>query len=421
MKKWIIIVAGVILVAAAAGGIYAYRSAATTPKAYRTALVERGDVVQTVRATGVVQPIRLIQVGTQVNGPIRKLNVDYNDRVRAGDVVAQIDPAVYQAHLARDKANLVQSEANVEETTARLAQADKDLVRSRELAKRDMLPQSDLDAAIATRDALAAQVKVAQAAVEQARAALQTSQTELGYTTICSPVDGVIISRNVSEGQTVVASMSAQVLFTIATDLQEVQVEASIPEADIGRIRLGQPVSFTVDAYDEAFTGTVSQIRLAAATVQNVVTYPVVIKAANPSGKLFPSMTANIACEVARSTGVLKIANAALRFTPPDTTAQSNSVDRAKWDGKPRFGGRGKGERHGRGAKVWVQTPEGAVRPVRVAPGISDGTSTELTDAGNLEEGAEVLIGLADPSSATASETVNPFAPRMPRGARPPR
>jgi HlyD family secretion protein len=404
MKKWILTIVVIVAAAAAAiGGVFWYRTRNGNAKAYRTATVDVGDLVQTVRATGVIQPIRLVAVGTQVNGPVQKLNVDYNDLVKAGDIVAQIDPAVYQTRLAQSQANLAQSQATVEANRAKLVQADKDLARSRELAKRDMLSPSELDAAVATRDVLAAQLKVSEAAVDQSRAALRTSQTELDYTTIRSPVDGVVIDRNVSEGQTVVASMSAQVLFQIATDLRQIQVEASIPEADIGRIRSGQPVSFTVDAYDETFTGTVGQIRMAAATVQNVVTYPVVIRAANPEGRLFPSMTANISCEVERRTGVLKVPNGALRFSP--ATDNSTSAGRQK-------------ERSGRarGPQVWTQGAEGKpLIPVKVSTGISDGAFTELTDAGELQAGAAVIIGLAE-NGAAPKATVNPFTPTMPGG-----
>ncbi len=407
MKKWILTIVVITTVAAVVAGVFWYRTRNGTIKAYRTAPVETGDIVQTVRATGVIQPIRLVAVGTQVNGPVQKLNVDYNDRVKAGDIVAQIDPAVYQTRFAQSQANLAQSQANVEANRAKLVQADKDLARARELAKRDMISQSELDAAVASRDVLAAQVKVAEASVEQTRAALRTSQTELDYTTIRSPVDGVVIDRNVSEGQTVVASMSAQVLFQIATDLQQIQVEASIPEADIGRIRTGQPVSFTVDAYEETFTGTVGQIRMSAATVQNVVTYPVVIRAANPDGRLFPSMTANISCEVERRTGVLKAPNGALRFSPAtDGSATAGA-------GKP-------GERAGRarGPRVWTQAAAGGpLVPVKVSVGISDGAFTELKDAGNLQAGSAVIIGLAE-NGATVKATVNPFTPTMPGGQR---
>jgi HlyD family secretion protein len=215
-------------------------------------------------------------------------------------------------------------------------------------------------------------------------------------------VSGIVISRNVSEGQTVVASMSAQVLFQIATDLQRVQVEASIPEADIGKIRLDQPVTFAVDAYDTEFKGTVAQIRLSAATVQNVVTYPVVIRADNPEGKLFPGMTATITCEVGKHTDVLKVPNAALRFKPAadarSTGAKSGEV-----------AGRGQG-----GSKVWIQKqPDGAPVPVEVKLGISDGSFTELKDPGELQGGDEVIVGIAE-KGATSKATVNPFTPQMP-------
>jgi HlyD family secretion protein len=355
-------------------------------------------------------------VGTQVNGPISKLYVDYNDQVKEGDLVAQIDPTVYQARLAQDDANLTQSAATVEQTQAKLTQAEKELARSKELVRRDMLSQEELDAAVANRDTLAAQLKVAVAAVEQAKAALRLSKANLDYTSIHSPVNGVVIARNVSEGQTVVASMSAQVLFLVATDLRQMQVEASIPEADIGKIRLDQPVTFTVDAYDQEFQGKVAQIRLAAATVQNVVTYPVVIRADNPEGKLYPGMTANIICEVARQTGVLKVPNAALRFKPAaaEGTGKRAATGEA---GRTRPAGSGEAKRVPR-SKVWVESnPEGKPVPIVVKTGITDGNFTEV-EAEQLQAGQEVIIGLAE-TGAAATATVNPFAPQMPgRGTR---
>ncbi len=409
-KRWMLtgaIVAG----AAAAAWRWWGDGAESRAPAYRLGRLERGELAQIVRATGIVQPIRLVQVGTQVNGPVRKLYVDYNDTVKAGDLVAQIDPTVYEARLAQDQASLLQSKAAVDQAAAKLAQADKDLARSAELAKRDMLSQAELDAAVANRDALAAQLKVSQAAVEQAQAALRLSQANLGYTTIRSPVDGVIIARNVSEGQTVVASMSAQVLFDIATDLRKVQVEASIPEADIGRIRTGQPVHFTVDAYDQTFEGQVSQVRLSAKTEQNVVTYPVVILADNPDLRLFPGMTVNLACEVARRDDVLKVANAALRFKPEGFAAPTAARKAA-----------GDEPAAGRPGTVWIPGATNAPpRPAPVALGLTDGQFTELLDAGELSAGQAVILGVADTNTKT-NAVVNPFAPPAPpRGVRPPR
>ncbi len=406
MKRWIVILVVVAAVAATVC-VWFLRRGNGKQATYRTARVERGDLLQTVRATGTVQPIKLVQVGTQVNGPVTKLYVDYNDEVKEGDLVAQIDPITYEARLAQDTANLAQSQANVEQCKAKLAQAEKDLTRSQELVRRDMLSQSEMDAAVATRDSLAAQLKVAEAAVEQSQASLRLSKANLSYTVIRSPVDGVVVARNVNEGQTVVASMSAQVLFTVATDLREVQVEASIPEADIGKIRAGQPVTCSVDAYDESFQGKVAQVRLAAATVQNVVTYPVVIRTANPDKKLFPGMTASITCEVDRRTNVLRVPNAALRFNP-----MANSA--------PDSAGAAKTTRPGmEGPRVWTQKAPGAApTPVRVATGITDGSFTELKDPGSLREGDTILIGRTDAGKQATTQTVNPFAPTPPPGAR---
>lgn len=391
MRRLMMTGLGLVLAAGVATGTWFYKRRDNGDQ-FRMARLETGDVKQVVRATGVVEPVKEVLVGTQVNGPVKKLSVDFNDRVRVGDVVAQIDPAVYEARLAQDEANLLQSLAAVEQAQAKLDQAEKELVRSRELTRRDLASQSELDTAVATRDVCAAQLKLAQAAVEQARAALRLSKTNLDYTTIRSPVDGVVVDRNVSEGQTVVASMSAQTLFTIAADLREVQLEASIAEADIGKVKVGQAVVFTVDAYDDEFQGKVAQVRLASTKVQNVVTYPVIVSAANPDEKLFPGMTANISFQVAQRTNVLKAPNAALRFRPEG---------QAPPDLKP-------------GPKVWVlDTLRKVPVPVPVKTGIGDGSFTELLTAGKLGPGENVIVGIAVPGVKN-DKTVNPFTPTMP-------
>lgn len=396
MKRWMII-AFVILAVIVAAGLIVYGIGKPVKINYRTVTAERGELVQLVRASGVVKPIRLVDVGTQVNGPIQKLHVDFNSLVKAGDLVAQIDPTVYNARLAQERANVLQSEASVDQAQARLAQAEKDLVRSRELARRDMLSQADLDAAVATRDTLAAQLKVAQAEVEQSKASFQLAQANLNYTVIRSPVDGVVIKRNVSEGQTVVASMSAPVLFQIAMDLSQVEIEASVPEADIGTIKEGQPVIFTVDAYTDEFTGKVAQIRLAAATVQNVVTYPVIIRAANPDLKLFPSMTANVLFEVARYDDVVKVPNSALRF---------------------KMGGARGDSKAGGGQKLWVlRNADKPPEPVRVKVGITDGKYTELRQASGITEGTVLVVG-TNAVGSDGKASVNPFAPPAPPNMR---
>jgi HlyD family secretion protein len=406
VKRWIIGLIVVLALAAAGGGAWWLRKKNTGP-AYRTAPLERGAVIQTVHATGVIKATQQVQVGTQVNGPVQKLFADFNARVKAGDLVAQIDPAVYEARLAQDQANLLQSEAAVEQAQAKLLQAEKELARASELVRRDLLSQSELDAAVANRDALAAQLKLSRAQVEQSKAALRLSQANLAYTTIRSPVDGIVIGRNVDEGQTVVASMSAQTLFTIAADLRQVLVEATIPEADIGKLQAGQPVTFRVDAYEEEFTGTVQQVRLAAATVQNVVTYPAIIRAANPDLKLFPGMTANVACEVARRDNALKVSNAALRFKP-ETKAEPKTERRGK------TGARTGGGQQEAGPQIWhLPRPDAVPVSVRIKTGITDGLSTEILEPCGLEAGAALVIGYAEPG-AKDQDLVNPFAPRFP-------
>ena len=388
MKKAIF---AILLLAAGAGGWYYYQKKhpKKEPLGYRTATITRGTVIQDIRATGTIEPIKQVEVGTQVNGPILRLYADFNSVVTANQVVAQIDPAVYEATHAKDCAQLKSNEANVEQIGVKLALAEKDLARKTELANRHMLAQSDLDTALSERDALTAQLKVAKASVEQSQASVKMSKTNLGYCTIRSPVNGVIIARNVDEGQTVVSSMSAQKLFQIATDLKRIQVEASIPEADVGLIRTNQPVNFTVDAYPDAFQGEVKQIRLAATTVQNVVTYPVIVEADNPGEKLFPGMTANIGVEVARRENVLTIPAAALRFAPTNLVTEI------------------------RGPKVWLLGTNQPPEAVAVKLGISDGTRTALVDADALE-GREVVLGFQNSQAQNGGGPKNPFMPTPP-------
>jgi HlyD family secretion protein len=407
MKRWILVI--VVLSAITGGGLWYWKHVKdNNNKAhYRTTTLERGDIIQTVRASGLIAPMRLVDVGTQVNGPINKLYVDFNSEVKAGDLVAQIDPTTYEAKLAQDQANLMAAQANVEQTTAKLVQAEKELTRTKKLAEQKMLSETDLDAAISLRDSLAAQLKVTMASVDQSKAALRLSQANLGYTTIRSPVDGVVITRNVSQGQTVVASLNAMTLFKIATDLHTIQVEASIPEADIGRIREDQRVTFTVDAYDTTFTGKVAQVRMSASTMQNVVTYPVMVTAENPDNKLFPGMTAIIICEVAQRTNTLKVSNATLRFKPVEKITDNTEVKTKR-----------KGPRTETKPKVWIlESANSELKPVVVTLGISDGAFTEIMEPCNLTEGQELITGI-DASSAS-EKTVNPFAPQMPgRSAR---
>jgi HlyD family secretion protein len=423
------LVALVLLAGAGYGGWKGWQrwTARETRVSYRTVKVERGDVVQVVRATGTVQPIKLVQVGTQVNGIVQKLFVDFNSRVQAGDVVAQIDPAVYRANLAQSEANVARSQASVDDARAGLLKASNDLARATGLAARNLLAKSDLDNAIAGYASSEAQLKVALATVQQNAAALELARANLGYTRIVTPVDGIVVSRNVDEGQTVVASMSAQTLFTVATDLRTLLISASVPEADIGSVTTNQKVTFNVDAYPVTFTGTVGQIRLAASTVQNVVTYPVMVQADNPGEKLFPGMTANISCIVAERINVLKVANAALRFKPENSVGHTATNRPARVEGRGNGGPGGGGDQPRRhetagtkkSGKLWTRSPDGALREIRVRLGISDGTATEVSGE-ELEENLEVIVGIQAADRET--KTVNPFLQQpMGPGARPAR
>ena len=382
-----------LILAAAGGGWYWHtqRTPADTAPNYRTATVKRDTVIQAIRATGTVEPIKEVAVGTQVNGRILNLYVDFNSIVTNDQIIAIIDPAVYEANHARDCAQLASNQAGVEQTAAKLSLAEKDLVRKSELANRNMLSKADLDAALAERDALAAQLKVTQASVEQSQAAVKLSKTNLDYCTIRSPVNGVVIARNVDEGQTVVSSMNAQQLYQIATDLKRIQVQASVPEADVGQIRTDQPVTFTVDAYRDTFHGTVKQIRLSATTVQNVVTYPVIVEADNPDEKLFPGMTANISIEVARKENAQTVPAAALRFSPTNLVTDI------------------------RGPKVWILDQNGEPQATSVKLGISDGTQTVIENPVDLEN-REVVLGFQTANAAAAAGPKNPFMPTPPGG-----
>jgi HlyD family secretion protein len=352
-----------------------------------------------------------------VTGTIQKLFADFNSRVKADQLVALIDPAPFQARVDQDQANLLRAQADVERVKANLVQAEKELTRSKELAKRELISAAELDAATASYDSLVAQIKVAEATVAQSRSTLQISTVNLGYTKIKSPIDGLVISRNVDVGQTVAASLSAPTIFVIADSLKKIQVQASVAEADIGKIVSGQDVSFTVDAWRERpFQGKVSQIRLSPTTVQNVVTYTVLIDADNPDEKLLPGMTASVAFQVARHTAVLKIPNAALRFTPPaellgDAAPADKGAEKDKEKDRDKPKGPGGGGERGRGAgKVWIQDMTGIrAVPLQTVPGATDGSFT-LLKSGDLQEGQEVITGVVqggpDPGMS------NPFGPK---------
>jgi len=379
---------------------------------YRLAPITRTDVVRTVEATGTVTPRNSpsgIPVGAQVNGRLIKLFVDYNSVVTNGQVVALIDPLVYEANYKSAVARLHVSRANVEvgEATVRSREAELDLAektyaRKKQLVEKSLAPIADLDSAEealakarASLDSAQASLKSSRASVEQCEADVSQADANLRYCTIVSPVDGIVIDRKVEEGETVVSSMNAVPVLTIAEDLKTVWVEATVPEADVGNIKVGQAVSFTADAYRRKFTGKVIQIRRAATTTNNVVTFPVIIEADNPDEMLFPGMTATLSIETARAEDVLVVAAAAFRFRPHDEDIAGIEVPR--------------------GRKIWLVGDDGTIEPVSVAEGVSDDSFTQIVMEGvDALEGRKAVVGYHTSVTVQQDETNNPFMPKFP-------
>ena len=330
---------------------------------YETARVSRGDIVQRVTASGSLCAVVSVDVGSQVSGKISSLRVDFNSPVTKGQIVAQIDPTVYEAALRQAEGELASAKA-----TATLKRQNLD--RKKTLLSLNAAAQSDLDQAVAELAQADATVSIREAASESARA-------NLGYCKITAPVDGIVISRKVDIGQTVIAAMSTPVLFTVAQDIAKMNISASVSEADIGWVSVGQSVEFTVDAFPDAtFHGTVAQVRKAPTTTQNVVTYETIIFVENPEEKLFPGMTANVSILVSERKGVLKVPNTALRYTPPEQ-ASFEQIPPRKLDRSQRL--------------IYTPSANGIqIKPLIIKSGISDGMDTEIVDG--LAEGAQVVV-----------------------------
>src|ERR1700704_2843298 len=422
-NRWLVL-AGVI---ALIGLFAAFGLNRSNQAQHFTAKVEKGEIHDVVEATGTINAVITVQVGSQVSGTVAKLNVDCNSRVRKGDVVALIDPALFQgallqtaADLENAKANLAAAKANLEKAKAAAVQAKADYERTVALNKEGVLSQAQLDLAKANIDSAnagvngaAASVTQAEAQVSQKTAAVTVSQTNLNYTVIRSPIDGTVVARNVDVGQTVAASLQAPTIFTIAQDLTKMLVYAKTDESDVGNIKLGKAVTFKVDAFPkDTFHGRVSQVRMNATTVQNVVTYDSIIEFDNPELKLFPGMTAYVTIPVASAQNVVKLPNTGLRYKPPMTTEevlaiykqygievdqkQSATADAAAERSVAQGGGTGNLPRKPKAdsAVVWKLHADNTMEPVKVSLGITDHAYTEvaLVLKGELKEGDDVVI-----------------------------
>ena len=393
----------------AALGLTVSCSGAAPPK-YEFSKIDKGRIVAKVTATGTLSAHVTVQVGAQVSGRIQELMVDFNDTVKKGQVLAKIDPQLFQAALEQAKANDAAAKAQLAKAKVMAVDADRQARRAQELGAQKLIAQADLDTAQANADSARAQVDAAAAQAEQTKANLHQAEVNLAYTTIASPIDGTVITRNVDVGQTVAAALQAPTLFVIAEDLRRMQVDTSVAEADVGKLEAGMPVTFVVDAYpQEKFKGTVRQIRFSPQTVQNVVTYDAVIDVVNEELKLRPGMTANVTFVSAERTDVLRVPNAALRFRPPPELL---SMGRDGGNGKPREGEwTRKGEEPG--VKVLWVLEGGQPKSKKVKVGVTDGSLTEVTDPGELAEGSEVITEVTGVKSSAAGGPGGP--PRGPR------
>jgi HlyD family secretion protein len=429
--------AAAVAIAMLGGSVWFYRRAdGKEPPAYRTAAIERGSLKSTVSATGTLNAVRTVQVGTQVSGQIAQIFVDFNGKVKKGQLLARIDPTL-------EEQAVEDAQAQLEKAQATLSQAQDDYTRNKQLFDAKVITASEFST-------YSSNFSVQQATVKSAQIALDRAKQQLAYTNIYAPIDGVIVQRNVDPGQTVAASLSAPQLFLIANDLSEMQILASVDESDIGQIKEGQSVQFTVQSYpNQGFGGDVQQVRLQSTTQDNVVNYTVVINVKNPGGKLLPGMTATVQFLTGSASNVLTVPNAALRVKPTaDMQAQAglgqrtagDSTSRARQNGAPRSasgqgGGRGGAQggayKGGRPqvATLWYLDSASTVHAVRVKTGLTDGQRTEV-DGKGLTAGMQVITSVAAGDAATpaagggggggggAAPASNPFQQQGPRGPR---
>ncbi len=452
MKRRLLWIVAIVLAAGLITGGYLYTQGIGARPAFRTAAVTRGPLTAAVSATGTLNAVITVLVSSQISGQVKELHADFNSLVKKGQVIARIDPEIFEAKVHQvnaqveaARASVLNQQAAVEKTRADLessraalaaarAQTAKSQVavvdskrtlgRNRDLRQRGLIAQVDEDTAQAAYDAAVAQIdaskaqeqaqvsavraaeaqlkvseamlKNAMAQVTQNEAALRQAQVDLDRTFIRAPVDGVVVGRNVDVGQTVAASLSAPTLFSIAQDLRNMQVDTNVDEADVGRVKLGQAATFTVDSFpSRTFTGEVVQIRKAPLVVQNVVTYDVVVTAKNPEQRLLPGMTANVRIVIDQKESVLQVPNAALRFRPPGLETTERERPARPGGGSGPGGGRGGGAAAGR---VWIVGPDGKPAAVPVQLGIGDGTYTEVA-RGEIKEGQQVIVGVVAPGA----------------------
>ncbi|MBP9975781.1 MAG: efflux RND transporter periplasmic adaptor subunit [Synergistaceae bacterium] len=384
------IMAVILVLIVISGGLFWYYSKSAEEIQYKTVRAERSDLRSVIQATGTLDAVETVDVGTQISGTVKEIYIDYNSVVKQGQLIAEIDSATQRTDVAQAEANLQVVQADLMNSEAVLANAEKSLARTRKLAEKDLIAKADVDTDEKTYLTAKAQVAASRARIAQYNATLNKTKINLGYTQIYSPVDGVVVAKNVEKGQTVAASYQTPSIAEIAKDLGQMQVEVNVDEADIGGVKEGQKATFTVDAHpNDPFDGVVTQVRLSPKTTDNVVTYVVIVKVSNNKGLLMPGMTANVSLIVEERKDVVVVPNSAFRFKPADPSAAS---------GQPGAGMMGKQTiAEVKTPAVYVPAKKAPVR-VEVKRGISDGQNTEIISG--LSEGDEVITGIIVPNGA---------------------
>ena len=403
MKRlpWIV---GVCLLVALAVGYYVKVDVSAAPTQLTFDSVSRGDVVATVEATGTLQPVDTVEVGTQVSGTIASIGTDFNQQVKKGQVLATLDPALFQTQIDQAEATLIRLHSELDKAQVQLEDAQLKLKRAEQLAADELLPQQDVDTARSTARVAETSLTGAKAQLTQSEAALTQAKVNLSHTVITSPTDGIVLSRNVEVGQTVSAGLQAPTLFVIARDLTRLELQARVDESDVGGVKTGAAVTFTVDAYPRRrFNGKVRLVRLQPTTVQNVVTYTTIIDVPNDDGQLKPGMTSTVSIETARADDVLRVPASALRFVPTESLMKEFGPSTSRGTAR-------------REQTVW-RLLNGRLEKLPVRIGVSDGANVEIVSDG-LAEGASIITGVARSEKTEASAPAasgSPLVPQIPR------
>jgi len=415
MKKKLLFGTMIIIIAAIVLWATIYKNGKDGDLTYETKIIDRGDIEALVDTTGTLNPVTIVDVGSQVSGRIQALNADFNSKVKAGQIIAKLDPELFITKVNQNKANYDSAAASVAKAKVELLNSERQYQRALSLFNKDLLSFEEKESSETKYYSAKADLQSAESKLKQAESQLKSSEVDLAYTIIKSPIDGVVISRNINAGQTVAASFQAPVLFQIANDLTKMQVECSVDEADIGQVKEGQQVKFTVDAFPEQrFSGVVSQVRYAPEVVQNVVTYTTIVEVENPELKLRPGMTATVSIVVGQAKNVLRVPNSALRFTPELSQEEMRALfekmraeRQAQRGGQPGTGPRQQGGPGGQNSgaasggsqrttppRVWTRDADGQLKMIFMKTGVTDNVYTEILRSSlELEEGQELLTG----------------------------